>query len=139
MGQTIEIELPDGFKLTASDKEKIEALVNELATRRAERRARNVRHQFGRFKIGKGRSARCSPAPTPSDWGTMTSEFQVLAYRHTRNLGDAIQTVAMSRLLPGRLTGVYRHRLAEAGRMGFDPATVYKVLAGDDGAGAGRL
>jgi hypothetical protein len=33
---------------------------------------------------------------------------QVLIYRRTYNLGDAVQTVALARLLPGPLIGVYR-------------------------------
>lgn len=34
--------------------------------------------------------------------------FRLLAYRKTNNLGDAIQTIALSRLLAGQLSGVYR-------------------------------
>ncbi len=34
--------------------------------------------------------------------------FRVLAYRRTQNLGDAFQTVAISRLLGPRIRGVYR-------------------------------
>jgi hypothetical protein len=36
------------------------------------------------------------------------SLFSVFRYNRTHNLGDAIQTVALSRLLPGRLQGVSR-------------------------------
>jgi hypothetical protein len=38
----------------------------------------------------------------------MTAGTQVLAYRGTRNLGDAVQAVAVSRLLPRPLRGVWR-------------------------------
>ena len=43
--------------------------------------------------------------------------FQVFAYRRTLNIGDAFQTVALSRLLGPRLIGVYRddvHRNAHS-------------------------
>ncbi|MGA2618303.1 MAG: polysaccharide pyruvyl transferase family protein [Thermoguttaceae bacterium] len=36
--------------------------------------------------------------------------YQVLAYHGTRNLGDAIQTVAISQVLPA-VVGVYRHKM----------------------------
>ena len=43
-------------------------------------------------------------------------KHQVLIYRRTGNLGDAIQCVAMSRLLPGELLGVYRDAADQARR-----------------------
>ena len=36
------------------------------------------------------------------------SRYRVLSYRNGGNLGDTIQTLALSRLLPGMLEGVYR-------------------------------
>ena len=41
-----------------------------------------------------------------------TSTIRLLAYHGTANLGDAIQTAAISRLLGGTLRGVYWHSLA---------------------------
>lgn len=52
----------------------------------------------------------------------MNRDLSLLLYR-TRNLGDTIQTVALSRLLPPA-SGVYRHRLSEA------PASKLLVLNG---------
>jgi hypothetical protein len=36
--------------------------------------------------------------------------YSVLAYRRSRNLGDAMQTYALARLLPGTSTSIYRDR-----------------------------
>ncbi|HEX8913705.1 MAG TPA: polysaccharide pyruvyl transferase family protein [Humisphaera sp.] len=44
----------------------------------------------------------------------MEVAYQILTYRATRNLGDAVQTVAMSRLLAGPLFGVYRDQADRA-------------------------
>lgn len=49
--------------------------------------------------------------------------YQVLIYRGTRNLGDAIQAVAMSRLLGGTLAGVYR----DAARLQARPEVPFVV------------
>jgi hypothetical protein len=43
-----------------------------------------------------------------SEMRANNSLFSVFRYSRTHNLGDAIQTVALSRLLPGRLQGVNR-------------------------------
>jgi len=50
--------------------------------------------------------------------------FNVLIYRRTSNLGDAIQTVALSRLLGPRLGGVYRDAAHKA------PADITFVVNG---------
>jgi hypothetical protein len=42
----------------------------------------------------------------------MSSTFRVVIYRGTWNLGDAIQTYALSRLLKGELLGAYRDDLS---------------------------
>ena len=46
--------------------------------------------------------------------GAPREGYRVLAYRGTTNLGDAVQTAAISRLLGGPLTGVYRRALGGA-------------------------
>jgi hypothetical protein len=42
---------------------------------------------------------------------TKQPPYRVLAYRGSKNLGDAIQTVALARWLPGPLVGTYRDTL----------------------------
>jgi hypothetical protein len=56
--------------------------------------------------------------------------YRVLVYHGTTNLGDAVQTAALSRLLPGRLVGVYRH-LARDSRPRPDAPFVVNGWLGD--------
>jgi hypothetical protein len=43
--------------------------------------------------------------------GDGRARYRVLAYQGTGNLGDAVQTAALSRLLDGEIRGVFRHAL----------------------------
>jgi hypothetical protein len=60
----------------------------------------------------------------------MTPAYRVLVYHGTTNLGDAVQTAAISRLLPGRLVGLYRHQVSADGSEMGPPLVVNGWLGG---------
>ena len=44
----------------------------------------------------------------PTSPSRSSRRYRVLIYKESQNLGDAVQTIAMSRLLDAELLGVYR-------------------------------